>query len=32
MVIEIAMHPVIDRALLAANDVGDLIHGVALCD
>jgi hypothetical protein len=32
MVIEIAMHPVIDLALLASSDAGDLIHGVALCE
>jgi len=30
MVIEIAMHPVINRALLASNDAGDLIHWLAL--
>src|SRR5262245_17707878 len=32
MVIEIAMHPVINRALLASSDADDLINGVALCD
>ncbi len=30
MVIEAAMHPMIDRAPLAADDVGDFIYGIAL--
>src|SRR5215813_4919727 len=32
MVIEIAMHPVINRALLASSDADDFINRVALCD
>lgn len=30
MMIEVAMHPVIDRAALASNDASDFIYGIAL--
>jgi hypothetical protein len=30
MMIEVAMHPVVNRATPASNDAGDFIYGIAL--